>query len=90
MSQSEIEFLKKLKNLMWSVGGLVLFSVIIATVPFYFKTGKELEYQKEQLNELKITKADRAIYEYSVTDIQKDISEINKKIDNIIDKSSRQ
>lgn len=86
MSQSEAEFFKKLRNLLWTVGGLVLFTVIIATVPFYFNTSKELEYQKEQIIDLKNAKADRNVYEYSLGEIQKDISEINRKLDKKLDK----
>lgn len=86
MSQDQAEFFKKLKNLLWTVGGLVLFAVIASTVPFYFNTSKELEYQKEKIQELKNEKADRTLYEYSVMEIQKDISEINKKLDKKLDK----
>jgi len=81
MSQSEYEFLKKLRTTIWTVFGLLIFSVIIATVPFYFNTQNELKNSKEKIEDLKTSKADRIEFNLTVKQIQKDIAEINDKLD---------
>jgi hypothetical protein len=86
MSQNEIEFLRKLRNTMWTVFGLLIFTVVITTIPFYFNTQNELKNSRDRLEELRNAKADRITYELTIKEIQKDISEINRKLDKKVDK----
>lgn len=82
MSDHESEFLKKLQQTLWTAFAGLLLLLLTATVPFYFNTKKEIQYLKEE----QAKKADKAIYELIVREIQKDIAEINAKLDRKQDK----
>lgn len=82
MSDKEFEFLKKLQNTLLTAGGSLIVIILVAIVPFYFNTNSEIAYIKKEQEK----KADKATYEITVREIQKDISEINSKLDKKADK----
>lgn len=83
MSANDTEFLKNLKNMLWKAFGGLLLLVVISVVPFYFNTKNEINNLKEQTTELRSSKADKAIYEITVTQIQKELEKINNKLDGL-------
>ena len=81
MSEEQNLFMKNLQNFIWKVFGGLILVVILAVVPFYFNTTNELNHTKEQLKILQTSKADKAIYELTVKQIQKELEDLNSKLD---------
>lgn len=72
-------FLKKLQNMLWTAfGGLLLFTVL-AVVPFYFNTTNDIKVLRKGQE----GKADKVVYEITIKQINKELTEINKKLDKI-------
>lgn len=85
MSDVESLFLKKVRATMWQGIVSLIGIVILAGVPFYFNTKSKLESQSEAITEIKQTKAEKAVYEISVTQIKDELKEINRKLEKIQD-----
>lgn len=81
MSERESTFLKKLQSTLWTAFGGLLLTIIITVVPFYFNQTNETNNLKEQVHELKASKADKDIYELTVRQIQRELKSINEKLD---------
>lgn len=76
MSEKDIAFVIGLKKTLWQVSGLIVLSVIMASVAFYFNTNKDIEYLKTE----QLKKADKAVIEQSVKAIKEDVREIKQDI----------
>lgn len=83
MSANDTEFLKNLKSMLWKAFGVLLVTVLFAIVPFYFKTKYDINNLQEQTKGLRSSKADKVIYEITVSQIQKELEEINDKLDEL-------
>lgn len=79
MSEKDIAFLIGLKKTLWQVSATIITAVILASVAFYFNTSKDIEYLKENQSK----KADKAVYEMAIKEINNDIGEIKQDLKDI-------
>lgn len=83
IEKEETRFFKKLQNMLWTAFGGILLLTVVAVVPFYFNTTNDIKTLRRGLNGVEEGKADKDVYELTVTQIKKELSDINKKLDEI-------
>jgi hypothetical protein len=98
MTSTERDFLKNLKVTIWGAAGVLSLTMLTAGVGFYYKAGKDIEYIKLENENRKIEikdvrvdvilktdqKVNKDIFEITLQNINFQLSELNKKIDNKI------
>ncbi|WP_163321671.1 hypothetical protein [Draconibacterium mangrovi] len=86
MSEKDIAFITGLKKTLWQIAGSLALLVVVSGVGFYYKTNDRLNYVEKEQARIEQNKADRNVYEVTIKEIHKDISEINRKLEFKADK----
>jgi hypothetical protein len=81
MTNSEIQFIKKLQSTIWGAVGVLFAGMLVAGIAFYYKAGKDVEYLQRDVQRLETEKVNKELYNATIDNIGKQLENINQKLD---------